>query len=308
MIVMACKNKNLSERLKSSSGGFFILIAKAILNEGGIIYGAAFTENFSVEHRAVERIEELDILLGSKYVLSKCGVYSEVENNLKKGRKVLFVGTPCQIYGLKKALKEDYDNLLMIDFICHGTPPADIWNKYLKEMSKGRKINEVSFRDKSNGWENFNLKIRYSNGDEYLSCFKSDLYMQGFVNNLILRECCYSCRFKGVDDRLSDITMGDLWGAKELVPNIFDDNGVSLVMARTAKGTDVLNKILPNLYYEYVDEHKVLETNWAALRPVDKHTYFDCFWKEYKKNRSVKFLLRKYLLKERIIRKIKKLI
>ena len=140
--VYAAKNPNEKIRMQSSSGGVFTILAEKILDEGGVVFGAAFNDKWEVEHDFVERKDELAKFRGSKYVQSKIGKsYRNVETFLKEGRKVLFSGTPCQIAGLKKFLRKDYENLFTVDFICHGVPSPGVFRTYLQE-----KINIESAR------------------------------------------------------------------------------------------------------------------------------------------------------------------
>ena len=148
---------------KSSSGGLFSLLANMILEEGGIVYGAAFSDDFTgVHHIGVERTEELFRLRGSKYVQSDLNdIYTDVRIALNAGRRVLFSGTPCQIAGLTGFLGREYDALLTIEVLCHGVPSPLLWERYVENCGKGRKVMNVSFRDKRRGWENYGLSIDY---------------------------------------------------------------------------------------------------------------------------------------------------
>lgn len=137
--VFAAKNKNEIQRLYSSSGGIFILLAEQTIQNGGVVFGARFDQNWEVEHCYAETIEELQPLMRSKYVQSRiANTYKEVEAFLRHGRRVLFVGTSCQIAGLHKFLRKDYDNLLTVDFICHGVPSPGVWYKYLEEIIRDK--------------------------------------------------------------------------------------------------------------------------------------------------------------------------
>lgn len=181
--VLAAKNKNEDQRLKSSSGGTFILLAEHIIKQGGVVFGARFDTNWEVEHCYAETIEELEPLMRSKYVQSKIGnTYKEAEQFLKDGRLVMFVGTSCQIAGLKRFLRKEYDNLLAVDFICHGVPSPGIWRKYLEEIKSSRSeaagkntvlslslksvpvITGINFREKQQGgygWKKFGFVVQY---------------------------------------------------------------------------------------------------------------------------------------------------
>lgn len=145
--VFAAKNKNEDQRLRSSSGGVFILLAENIIKQGGVVFGARFDKNWEVEHGYAETLEELEPLMRSKYVQSRIGnTYKEAEMFLKQGRKVLFVGTSCQIAGLHKFLRKEYENLLTVDFICHGVPSPGVWRKSSEERSrKARSLEKNRF-------------------------------------------------------------------------------------------------------------------------------------------------------------------
>ena len=137
LYVYAAKNLNEEIRRQSSSGGIFTLIAESIIQEGGVVFGARFNENWEVVHDYTETIEGLAAFRGSKYVQSRIGnTYLSAKDFLLAGRKVLFSGTPCQIAGLKAFLQDDYDNLLTVDLVCHGVPSPLVWKRYLDETIK----------------------------------------------------------------------------------------------------------------------------------------------------------------------------
>ena len=169
--VFAAKNHDEEIRKQSSSGGIFTLLAEKIINEGGVVFGAKFDENWDVKHDYTETIEGLAAFRGSKYVQSRIeDNYRKAETFLKQGRKVLFSGTPCQIAGLKRFFRKEYENLLTVDFICHGVPSPGVWRRYLQETVarmcdknrvstdpisiKNARVESISFRDKSHGWKN----------------------------------------------------------------------------------------------------------------------------------------------------------
>ena len=213
-------NLNKSELEKSSSGGAFISLAKYILSKGGVVFGAAYDSNFFVRTVAIERVEDLYRLQGSKYVQSDIGDgYIEVKQYLKRNRLVLFSGTPCQIAGLYAALKEERENinLITVELLCHGVPSNKLFQTYLKYAErKYGKICEYTFRDKEKwGWGNWGsisylrkdkIKKRYfpvASDYFYSLCFKENIFM----------ESCYNCKY-AVLPRLADITLGDFWGGQ----------------------------------------------------------------------------------------------
>lgn len=130
----AAQHFDESVRAASSSGGIFTLLAETVINDGGVVFGARFDSDWSVVHDFTETHEGLQAFRGSKYLQSRIGnTYRQAGKFLKAGRKVLFSGTPCQIAGLKRYLHKNYENLLAVDFVCHGVPSPLVWKKYLEE-------------------------------------------------------------------------------------------------------------------------------------------------------------------------------
>ena len=265
--VLAVKNRNESQRLFSSSGGVFIALAQAVLSKGGVVFGAVFDEHWEVKHAAAETLEEVYPMMGSKYLQSRIEQsYKEAEYFLKRGREVLFSGSPCQIAGLHHYLRKDYPNLLAVDFLCHGVPSPKVWRKYLDElttrqgggknsvlshpMREKKTIRSVEFRSKSRGWKKFSFALTLSeasaDGDENTVLLshihREDPYMKVFLSDIILRPSCYSCKCKnGVSH--SDLTIADYWGIHQLMPDFDDDKGVGLVLVNTLKGKEYFDML-----------------------------------------------------------------
>jgi coenzyme F420-reducing hydrogenase beta subunit len=198
-VAYACINKNKSIRLESSSGGLFSLIAEQVIEDGGVVFGAGFDENFEVMHSYIEKKNDIGKFRGSKYVQSKIGnTYKQAESFLKSGRKVLFTGTPCQIAGLKSFLGEPYIGLLCVDLVCHGVPSPDVFKKYIKYRNEkaNSQVKRISFRRKDEGWKRFSVSFLFENDTEYRQNLNNDLYMKAFLKNICLRPSCYECKFK----------------------------------------------------------------------------------------------------------------
>ena len=255
-------NTKDSDRLASSSGGVFISLARKIINNNGVVFGAVFNSDYSkVVHTHAVDMDGVRPMMGSKYLQSDINsTYTHCKNCLKKGQQALFTGTPCQIAGLKTFLGTDYSNLITVDFICHGVPSPGVWRKYLKEnlnlsnksetKSQQDFIRSISFRDKTQGWHNFGLSIKLdstksssvnTNKNSIFTPHNENEYMRAFLNDLCLRPICHECPFKDGKSG-SDITLADFWGIENLYPEIDDDKGISLVIAKTAKASEILNK------------------------------------------------------------------
>lgn len=239
----AAKNHNEVIRKESSSGGIFTILAETIINEGGVVFGASWDQDNSVEHSYSESIDGLKAFRSSKYVQSNIkNSYKQVEVFLKSGRKVLFSGTPCQVAGLKAFLRSEYDNLIMVECVCHGVPSPGLWQKYLSEVSNGRTVIEINHRDKHTGWENYSVVIKFSDGSEIAQAHDENPWTRAFIKNITLRPSCYSCAYKGVNS-VADITIGDLWGADKLLPEQHDNLGHTLVIIHTIKARDMVRNV-----------------------------------------------------------------
>lgn len=251
----------------SSSGGVFSALAGKVISDGGIVCGAAFDSDFSVHHIFAENSDKLEKLRTSKYVQSNTGdIYSLVRRELKSGRKVLFSGTPCQVNAMRLFLGKEYENLLLVDFICHGVPSEKVWLKYLNAVSQGAAVSSVSFRDKSIGWNRFSVKIVSLSGS-YCCEFSRDPYMKLFLSDNILRPSCYNCPAKG-NNRFADITIADAWGMDNEITWSFDDRGLSLIFVHDDKGMAYLEKAKKQLDFCSADYDRAISNNSNAVKSV----------------------------------------
>lgn len=262
----AVVNANEEIRETSSSGGVFSLIAQQIIKEGGIVFGAAMTEDCrAIVHMGVNSLAGLKRLRGSKYVQSSIeDSYIRVREALNEGRKVLFTGTPCQIEGLYGLLGKNYDNLVCMDFICHGVPSPKVWEKYVsfREKKEGSTVRQTFFRHKYYGWKTYAVLFVYTNNTAYVGKVHDDLYMKAFLGNYCLRPACYNCHYKKLN-RISDITVADYWGIQKQYPEMDDDRGTSLVLIHTDKGKNILKEVAGLAKIIPVDVRKALKGNRA---------------------------------------------
>lgn len=266
-------------RQKSASGGVFTAIAEKVILEGGVVFGAVFNECWEVVHSYVELTENITKLRGSKYVQSRIGnTYQEVESFLNAGRKVLFSGTSCQVAGLKKFLRKEYDSLVTIDVVCHGVPSPQLWNDYLASLDNIAPIKMVNMKDKSDGWRGYKLTIDGEKGilSERASTNK---YMLAFSQNLSLRPSCYQCPAKE-GKCCSDITLADYWGVDKLLPKLYDDKGTSFVCINTSKGQAVQRKL--SLIREIANYDASIPYNACIVKSTTEPAFRASFWEQYK--------------------------
>ena len=321
-------NRDEEMRLQSSSGGIFTLLAEQVITEGGVVFGARFNEDWSVIHAWTDTVEGLAAFRGSKYVQSRIGdTYSEARAFLQQGRKVLFSGTPCQIAGLKNFLCKEYNNLLTVDFICHGVPSPGVWQRYLRELreelraerSVGKNtvpssmdelpvITGISFRDKTNGWKKFGFRLRYAASEaapnsvsssankvekEFLQPFPHNPFMRGFLADVYLRPSCYACSAKSGKSG-SDITIADAWGIDCFAVEHDDDKGACYVLENTSKGTNYMHQ--SPFEQHAVDLDAIKHYNSAYVSSVKPHFRRAKFFRFYNRGGcSLKDILRSIL-------------
>lgn len=310
MKVYASINPNEEIRKQSSSGGIFTMIAESIINEGGVVFGARFDEDWEVKHDYTDTIEGLAAFRGSKYVQSRIGeTFKQVRVFLNAGRKVLFSGTSCQIAGLRRFLRKDYENLLTVDVVCHGVPSPLVWRSYLeyiKNLPQGvdgknsvssllneiHEITGISFRDKMNGWRKFGFvayekSVGQTDSDSVLSpndikivdeSLTKNLYLVTFLKNLDLRPSCKKCPAKSGKCG-SDITLADYWKVDMFHPEMDDDKGTSLVLINTEKGKVNIS----HLHAKNADStyENALFGNICIEHCVQDGPYEGKFWKSF---------------------------
>lgn len=288
---MYAKDKKIRD--ESTSGGAATIFSTYIIKNGGVVYGATYSKGI-INHLRIDNLKDLPKLKGSKYVHSYIlDTYKEAKKDLTNNKKVLFIGTPCQIAGLKRYLMKDYDNLYLIDIICHGVPSQ----KYLKDEI-GENNEKVSFRSK----DGFILKT-YNTLNESKSTELSDSnYYSSFMSGLIYRENCYNC-FYAKPERISDITIGDFWGlGKDSKLYDYDNSGVSVILPITDKGIKLFEECCDKMIYEERKIEEAINGNaqlrYATLKPKNYYKFQKVYLKSgfstaYKKTNKIKILKRK---------------
>lgn len=282
--VYAAWNNNAEEQKESSSGGIAALLAKTAIENNGVVYGAAFDDEWNVKHIRCTTSDELKKIKQSKYVQSWIGdCYSLAKSDLVAGREVLFTGTPCQVAGLYKFLGKEYDNLYTVDIVCHGVPSRKVYKEELNNLLRGRLLKQLAFRGK----KGYGFYMTIDNEQECFDVRKS-YYIRGFVDGLFFRESCYSCPYANTN-RMGDITLGDFWGIGKIVAFTNPENRkVSLVLVNTPKGRQKLEQIFDNIYCEERDLEEAKQYNHQLWRPVYRDENYTKFSKSYSKSGFLK--------------------
>ena len=234
----------------SSSGGAYIAICDALYTKyrDVIVYGAKFDENLRVVHSKVTTRLECEQFCGSKYIASDfTGVLQDVEQELRMNKIVLFTGTPCQVYALRHYCDSrgiDIRGLYLVDIICHGTGEPKVWRKYKEWLEKkyNSRIIRFDFRYKKSKWKSYPVRVVFENGKELINSHNARLYTNMFLSRLIMRDCCYQCKYSNLD-RISDLTIGDFWGISKVMPDFPKDHFTSEILVNTKKGEDIMQSI-----------------------------------------------------------------
>lgn len=294
--VYAVINNDKQVLKTSASGGAFSLLAEEVLKNNGVVYGCALTKDMRVMHIAVDQVDDLQKLRGSKYVQSDLGdTYAKISGHLKEGRHVLFTGTPCQVDGLNcylAAKNQSAERLLTADLLCHGVPSPGLWADFVQYLEKiyYAKLTDFRFRTKIAGWENSIETATFENGKTLKNTNNIRSFLALFYKNISLRPMCFSCNYHSFV-RPSDITIGDYWGIDKTHPELNDNKGLSVVLVNTQKGYDVFLRV--------ADRAKVLETKaedavQTALQHNAKPKIDNAvFWQEYQE-KGFDFIIKKY--------------
>ncbi len=284
------KNKNEEERKRSRSGGFFYILAKWIIEQGGVVYGCILDDDNYVKHIRATDLEGCMKMQGSKYVESDIdGIYKQVKKDIAENKKVLFSGTGCQVSGLYGFLQNDKDNsnLYTVDIVCHGVCSPTLLKEYVNfwETKKKGRITDFNFRDKVEfGWE-VSIESFVINGRKY----SRKEYNRLFYCHNAMRPSCANCVFANVT-RVADFTLADFWGVDKYYPELNDHKGISSIFVNNDRALDTFMKLTDGMHYGQVNEESIMQPNLTRPTPErDK----EAFWQLYEKEGFVA-LMKKY--------------
>lgn len=263
-------------RNRGSSGGIFEVIASSCLEKGYCVCGAAFNGT-KLEHRIINSFDDLKSLLKSKYIQSDTeGVYSRVSDLLRQGEKVLFCGTPCQASALVNFVpKYCRDNLIILDFICHGVPSQKFFDMYIEELENRHKgtISDFSFRVKDNKYKHahgFRYSVRINDQTKQVNgAYSMSSYYNAFCQYVFFRESCYTCRYATLK-RQSDITLADFWGIEKYDSSYETDKGVSMIITNSKKGQELFHSIGDKIKCDEFPVDYGVSSNRCLTKPSEK--------------------------------------
>lgn len=273
-------------RLKCSSGGVFLYVANSFIKENGVVIGCRWDDNNRAIHVLVNNYKDLEALCGSKYVQSYMDdIFNNVEKELKKGKKVLFSGTPCQVAGLYAFLGKVYDNLYTIDLLCFYAPSPLMLKNYLDETYPSDKIMSISFRDKKNGWTSEKMSITTLNNTGTLTHHVRengvDAYQTAFHRRIMMGEHCENCAFVKLP-RVGDLTLGDYWHLEKHNPNFNDGKGTSAVLINSEKGFNILDSLKRNsVKFAKINLSYLKGNRFEISSVVERDRYNKRFYQHY---------------------------
>lgn len=257
----AVQNKDEQIRRQSASGGAFTAFADYVIEKGGYVFGGAFDESFGVRHIGVDNKTNLAKLRCSKYVQSNLeGCFPKVKELLKKGKLVLFSGTPCQVNGVKSYLRKEYSNLITLDLVCHGTPSPGLWRSYI-DWYKSRhqvELSLVSFRDKPFGYAGSTMSIKDENGNIKYTTRDVQFFKKVFFADINNRPSCFACHFKSVK-RNSDLTLYDCWHMNKIDASLDDDKGSTWVIIQSERGKQLFENVADKIRFCHAEVSTAIE-------------------------------------------------
>lgn len=298
--------KDKNDILKSASGGAATALTRNIIRTGGIAYGASDEDIFNVKHIRISKEEDIEKLRGSKYVQSSINdIYSLCKSDLQKGLKVLFIGTPCQVAGLKSFLRKDFENLYTIDLVCHGVPSQQMLNENIEYYQYTRNNTndlKIVFRKKNESRKKIEYGFYiYEKKKSIEKCFYDDSYMLGFLSCLTFRDSCYNCRY-ATSARVSDITLADFWGLNNNIK--FERyKGVSACLLNTNKGLSLFEEIKDQIIFYRTNVVEAIIGNGRLQCPSKRHKNHYLFRELYPKELTLENAISKCLKREKYTNK-----
>lgn len=288
--VWAAWSNDNDVRRTSASGGIACELYRYWIKNGGVATGVVYDRDEGCHFILLEKESDIKTVQNSKYTFSEtAGIYKVVKQKLQAGISVLFIGVPCQVAGLYGFLKKEYDNLITVDIICHGMPPATYLEQHIKSIEGKKKEHtcQLFFRDPKYYTYTYTFTLKNNNGKEFYNkkVLTRDNYQLGYHRALIYRENCYSCNYAR-EERISDLTIGDFSGLGRFAPFEYDKHNVSCILENTDKGSALLKKLNGALSMFERPACEAFEVEKQLKSPSVKHSKRSIFEKVYRKTRN----------------------
>lgn len=277
-------------RKESTSGGFFTAIAEHVINSNGSVYGVSLNEHFVAKHERITSVEDLWKFRNSKYVQSDPNItFEQVKEDLNNKLLVLYSGTACEIEGLKRYLRTDYENLITVDVICRSVPSPLLWKKYVEDKNKNNNIDKIYFREKKYGYKYSNLCMRSKDAIIYNNGIDTDPYLRAFFSNIACRPSCYNCRFKEQYHK-ADFTIWDCFDVDKYDELFNDDLGTTRVLINTDIGEKVFEEIKKVHNVKEIEVDKLVNNFYQMFNSIKYNSKRDNFFRELGSNECTEVL------------------
>ena len=321
----------------SASGGAAAIFTNVILKDNGVVFGCVQRNYTSINHEKIDTKENAFLLKGSKYVQSNINLtYREVRFELNAGKKVLFIGTPCQVGGLKSFLNKDYEDLVCVDLCCHGVSSQKLLREDVLRtlnyaegvgcednlsVSFRKKIKDVSVHKSLFGFDvvwgaslSYGFFLKEDNKNDIRirkdkDKFLVNNYITAFISGVSHRESCFQCSY-ACPERCGDITIADFWGIKNT--KISTEKGISLILVNSEKGHQFVKKSLPLMIWEQHSVEEAINGNgqlqhpfcrpyernlFEQFYPINKEKAYHLSLKKFKREYKKKYM-KKYIRKK----------
>ena len=257
----------------SSTTGVGFVLAHRFVRAGGVVVGCRFNaQTQEAEHVIARTVEEVVQFCGSKYVQSnKHEVMAQTLELLKQGQKVLFIGTPCEVAGVKALCStqpaEVKARLFTVDLVCHGVPSPLSFKCYLHDAAAELgAIRALNFRVPHPQTKNWTQPVVVVQGEakRLVQPAAQNHFYVAYSQSWSLRPSCYHCPYTNLN-RPSDLSLGDFWGISNVVPECWHPElGVTQALVNTLRG----EKLLQLLHYSIRDAYAVTEQQVKAVGPM----------------------------------------
>lgn len=288
-VICAAYRKNTKNYRNYTSSGIFSEIARNFIEAGNYVAGCIWDENMKARHIVSCKMNDIRKMACSKYVQSDIQeIYEEIHKVLNLNKKILICGTPCQIAAIKRSFISN--NIYTIAIVCHGTPSPKVWEKYKEKLEKEQnsKMINANFRYKGKfGWITPYTKYEFENGKKIKRLsFTDDPYVIAFGEDLLHRNSCYECKYKGSNSG-ADLIIGDFWGCPSRLLKKSHNKGISAVIVHTENGKKLLEKISDKFNYEEECVKDIVKENNPILNPVKYNFKREDFYTDFIKNESI---------------------
>lgn len=280
--VKAVYNRDSEVRKRSTSGGTFSLLAEYVIAQGGIVCAARFDEHYHIHHAFFDNMDDIDAFRGSKYAQSDLSdVFRQIKAYLKS-RPVLFVGSPCQVAGLKSYLIKEYDNLYTCDFICMSISSGKMWDEYISQYQSAHPVKRIFFKDKRNGWHKGDWRMLIEDNEgEHLCSANDNPYFWAYLQHYSARPSCFDCAVRHCR-HVSDFTIADCWGIDKINPSFDDNKGCTTLILQSEKSKVVFDAIKDKTCYTDFGIQNVRIYNKHIENQAAKPQDYDSFCEAYK--------------------------